>query len=393
MTFQISTSSFQQPVDHNDPTGEVFLQEYHILKPDRAGVGVPVFFVLGNEADATKDLLERIYNAYGKPDNIIFILVEHRGYGQSVTVNPDQSHPSYLTINQSLADYHRFVTHFKKQYTGSWMACGYSYGGALTINFAYRYPEDVAVILASSAVVDWPVFFPEYERQIRINLGEGFYHRLANHTNSFQPKGLSDSSWIEREFLINIIIGISQMQDYRFLKPIFRWLSFLSTKKFVGILRILDNIATKGKGWKSASSFGKTHLSRDEAITGNHNWYTWKYQQSRQTGTFFSTETPGGVLAKSETDIKNECKEMFGEDPPVLTESRWDPRTMLRELKIPAILTIGGRDPWTAICHEKTEWIKDDDFFYDKEGNHCPDRHNAELGKRVLARMVSYLND
>lgn len=53
--------------------------------------------------------------------------------------------------------------------------------------------------------------------------------------------------------------------------------------------------------------------------------------------------------------ILQECRKMFGCDPPVLKAIRWDTRTMLRELKVPVILIIDGKDPWTPTCHEKSD--------------------------------------
>lgn len=69
---------------------------------------------------------------------------------------------------------------------------------------------------------------------------------------------------------------------------------------------------------------------------------------------------------------------MFGCDPPVLKAIRWDTRTMLRELKVPVILIIDGKDPWTPTCHEKSDWIKDEDYFFVKNGFHCPDQDNPK---------------
>jgi len=158
--YELTSQTFVQPIDHNNPDGETFEQEILILKPEEAALDSPVFFILGNESDATLEELSKLYRAYGSPKNIVFIQAEHRGYGQSITSDDDQSLPHYIQIDQALADYHQVVTAFKTEYTGSWMAAGYSYGGGLVINFAYQYPDDVKVILASSAVIDWPFYMP-----------------------------------------------------------------------------------------------------------------------------------------------------------------------------------------------------------------------------------------
>ncbi len=83
---------------------------------------------------------------------------------------------------------------------------------------------------------------------------------------------------------------------------------------------------------------------------------------------------------------------MFGEDPPAAANPSWSPRAMLKNMAVPQVYVIGGKDPWTALCQEKTEWIADEDYFYSSEGFHCPDRSDLELGKKVLARMLTYVD-
>jgi len=390
--FQITSQVFNQPVHHDQPDGPTFEQEVLILRPDGVGLNSPVFFILGMEGDATKKQLINRYKTYGAPKNVIFIKAEHRGYGQSVTREPDQSIPEYVTIDQALADYHRFVTTYKSTYTGPWMAAGYSYGGGLVVNYAHQYPEDVSVILASSAVIDWRFYMPEYNRQVRKNMGDSLYKRMAAHVHNLKPEKPFDQTWLEREFLTNMSMGISQYRQYQFLVPMFKVLSYLPTSSFISVLRWADEKVSKKAGWTAATAFGKASLSREEAMTGKYNWYTWKFQQCRKTGTFWISDDPGGLFPKSKEDIINECNIMFGEIPLATVNPRWNPRTMLKELSVPVVFTIGGKDPWTALCQEKTDWISNEDYFYTEEGFHCPDRDDPELGKQVLARMLSYLN-
>jgi len=390
--YELTFQTFVQPIDHSKPEGKTFEQEILILKPNSASLDSPVFFILGNEGDKTPKGLSSLYKAYGAPENIIFIVAEHRGYGQSVTADADQSIPDYISIDQALADYHRFIETFKATYTGPWMAAGYSYGGGLVVSFAYQYPGDIKVILASSAVIDWPFYMDEYDRQVKINLGDGLYKRMTEHIQSLQPKELFNQTWLEREFLTNMIIGISQKGQFQSLLPVFRVLSYLPTRTFLGILRWLDIKVSKEAGWTAARAFGKKSLSRTEAVTGKYNWYTWKYQQCRRTGTMWISEDPVGLFPKSRDDNFKECKAMFGEDPPAATNPPWNPRAMLENLSVPQVFVIGGKDPWTSLCQEKADWIADEDYFYSNDGFHCPDRSDVELGKKVLARMLAYVH-
>lgn len=391
--YQLISQFLVQPLDHDNPSGDTFEQEILIIKSDSAGLDAPVFFILGNESDATPERLITIYQAYGAPENVIFITAEHRGYGQSISKDADQSAPSYVTIEQALDDYHRVVTELKKEYTGPWMAAGYSYGGGLVIHYAHRFPEDVQVILASSAVVDWPFYMAEYDRQVKINLGDELYNRLAGHIRNLTPDSPFDETWYEREFLTTGVIGLSQYQSYQSLVPLFNVLSRLPTKTFVTLFRLADTLFAKGYGWKTAQSFGKQGLSREEALTGEYNWYTWKYQQCFETGTFWVSEEAGGLFPKSEVDILEECRFMFGVEAPASTNSQWNPRAMIAELTVPQVYVVGGRDPWKWLGILQQDYQGQlDDFFFVPDGYHCPDKDDLELGKRVLSRMLYHVN-
>lgn len=387
---KLLTRTLTQPVEHDRPGGKTFDQEIMILVPEGAGNDAPVFFILGNESDHTGDKLKKIYRAYGAPGNVIFIQAEHRGYGQSITADADQSLPRYIRIDQVLADYHEVVAALKKTYTGPWMAAGYSYGGGLVIHFAARYPEDVRVILASSAVVDWPFFMDEYDLQVRINLGDGLYKRLAGHTRKLIPESLFDTTWLEREFLTNMAIGMSQYKEYKSLVTVFSLLSYLPTRTFVDVIRWLDVRIAKEAGWRAAQSFGKKGLTRAEAESGTFNWYTWKYQQCTETGTFWVSQNPGGLFPKSKTDILDECRAMFGEEPPAAARPPWSPRAMLEGLSVPQIYVAGGLDPWKRLGLQDEHSGPDENYFFIPDGYHCPDRDDVALGKSVLARMLTY---
>lgn len=186
-SFELTRMTISQPLDHADPGGPHFDQEIYILVPHKAPNSSPVFFVLGNEHDLTPQELTKTWNAYGAPSDVIFIQAEHRGYGQSVSSDQDQTVPAYVTVDQALADYHQVVAELKKIYTGPWMSAGYSYGGGLSVNFAAKYPDDVKVTLSSSGVIDWPFTMDAYDRQVRVTMGPETYARLVQHIKNLQP--------------------------------------------------------------------------------------------------------------------------------------------------------------------------------------------------------------
>ena len=102
--YELTRLTISQPLDHDDPGGAYFDQELFILVPHNAPNSSPVFFILGNEHDLTNQELVKTWNAYGAPSDVIFIQAEHRGYGQSVSADDNQTVPLYVTVDQALAD-------------------------------------------------------------------------------------------------------------------------------------------------------------------------------------------------------------------------------------------------------------------------------------------------
>ena len=70
--------------------------------------------------------------------NIIF--VEYRYFLEST---PEPCNWDYLTIANSMEDYHRIITAFRPYYTGKWASTGISKGGSTSIFLRAYYPEDL----------------------------------------------------------------------------------------------------------------------------------------------------------------------------------------------------------------------------------------------------------
>lgn len=388
--YKLIHTSIRQPVDHSKPDGASFDEEINILIPHNAAANAPVFFLLGNEHDILTTELPIFYKQYGSPANVIFIQAEHRGYGQSITSDPDQSVPYYVRIDQALADYHAVYEKYKATYNGPWMAAGHSYGGGLTIHYASSYPDDVKVVLSSSGVIDWPFTMDAYDRQVRITMGDETYQRLVYHINQLKPSELFDSNWMEREFLIAFIHGATQYGKFKFLQPAFKAFANLETPAFLGILHAIDDgVAQKG-AWKYAASNAKKGLTHEEAMTGDYGWRVWRYQQCVETGVFEVSADKNGVFNRSEADFIAESKALFNTPPPALENKAWSPRSMLPTLKASLIYVCGGMDPWQGLGLEKDYKISNGKYFYIADGQHCPDRDDVKLGKLVLDEMVKF---
>jgi len=380
-----------QPVDHSDPEGMSFKQHIDIIIPEGCSSSAPVFFHLGEEHELEEETLLMFYDAYGKRDDIIYIQAEHRGYGKSITSDKDQSVPSYVRIDQALADYHNVIQTLQEEFNGAWMGAGYSYGGGLVINFAAKYPKDVNVILSSSGVIDWPFVMDTYDHQMRINFGEKLYQGFITHIKNLEPKKLFDEIWLEREFLIGGFHGLAQREELKRVQKSFENLiTILSTEELLERIHKIDNELANGEGWQYATSNGKLTLTREEALTAKYTWRVWRYQQCMETGVFEVSEKPNGVFSRSYKDFIEEGIALFGEEPTSAKNPEWSPRAMLKDLKVPLVYVCGGMDPWKGLCLESDYNIKNGKYFYYPEGRHCPEKDKLRRGREVIECLVNF---
>jgi pimeloyl-ACP methyl ester carboxylesterase len=383
--YLLSEVWLDQPVDHNQPEGEKFEQQVFLLEPEGVGPGARVFFALGGEGDATREALLGLYEDYGNPENMVFILAEHRGYGQSIS-RDDQTKPEYVTVDQALRDYHRVVEHFKGKFGGQWIAAGYSYSAALVINFAHDFPEDTDVILASSAPIRWPFLIPGYGQQVQDNLGSGLSKRLASHIKNLKPEHPYDKTWKKRERLTAFVVGLSQYEATRGLLPYVNALSYLPTGLFTSALEFLDRQGASD-GWVDGRVPGV--MSYDKAYTGLWNWHTWKYQQCTEVGTFFF----GAPFDYMEEEIVADCKRSFDESPKFFENDGWNVSRMIDQVSVPQVFVVGGMDPWAHLGVRPDHQHTDIDYIYDPDGFHCPDREDKELAARVMSALLARLTE
>lgn len=380
--YSVTIETITQPLDHGDPSAGSFQQQVIILRPDGATTDAPVLFMLGNETDSTPARLEAQYRNYGSPKDVVFITADHRGYGQSIP-EQDQSRPTYVTIRQALADYGRLVRHYKARFGGEWIGCGCSYGGGLVINFAHDYPDAVAGIIASSAVTRFEFLMPEYADQARINLGPVLADRMRFHMEALKPAQLYDANWVNRERLLALISGLSQIEEFQPLKPLIADLAMLPTPEFMARMQrdLPPEVMRRIDEW-AVLRVPSGRLAPDEARKGRHNWYTWKYQQCTQVGTFFT----GGLFPHERADHIADCRATLGEEPPYADAGTWPVSARVGDLKVPAMIVAGGRDPWFHVGVRPGHSYTNIDYVYFAEALHCPDIYNADAGRAVFEK-------
>ena len=132
-----------QPSFRDRESSSVVTQQVHVAIPDDVELDAPVLFRFGHEtAIEGEDLPE--YLAYGDGRAIV-VQAEHRGYGNSLSDDADQSVPTYVSRREALNDAHGVLTELQEMYTGPWFIYGLSYGGGAVVEYAARFPEDIAV--------------------------------------------------------------------------------------------------------------------------------------------------------------------------------------------------------------------------------------------------------
>lgn len=385
--FEVEETWYTQPVDHDKPDGETLEEQVLYLYPeglDRKSIKY-ILFGLGNEIDSDRHRIEWIWKSYGSPQDMLVILAEHRGYGQSQTKG-DQSIPTYVTVKQTLKDYDRFIQDKKKEYPNAkWVGAGYSYGASLTLQFVHDYPQDLDIAIASSPPVYYPFYFTEYNQMIYKNLGKEFTDKMSQHMVNLKPIKVHDENWVNRELLGATLALMTQTTSFRKIEPEISKFIDLPTDEFMTRLKpMLPEAMTQ-----MIDARKKESLTYEEAQTGKYNWYTWKWQQCYETGTQ-NFEAP---FPHTKEEVIADYQASYGMTPPAKEKPIWDLRPLISEIKIPLIVTNGGADPWITIGIKPDHEYTNIDYIYNETAEHVPDLWYEETGLEVARIMRKHLEE
>ncbi|MEN8120206.1 MAG: S28 family serine protease [Bacteroidota bacterium] len=205
----------EQPLDHNNPNGEKFMQKVYI-----------------SHLDLTKPVVFAI-DGYGANSNRIFelskfvdanqVYVEHRFFGESKPENYDWN---CLNIEQAAADHHRIIELLKKIYKGKWLSTGISKGGQTTIFHRYFYPNDVDISVPYVA----PLNFSAQEPRVFDFLKKVGTKECRSKIIKFQTLLLESKDKLMSEFktnaekkgyTFNLLGGIEKAYEYAVLEYTF----------------------------------------------------------------------------------------------------------------------------------------------------------------------------
>jgi pimeloyl-ACP methyl ester carboxylesterase len=387
----------KQPAFRDRASDDYVEQRVYVGIPDGVETDAPVIFILGQEASIDENLVANATGFVGMP--VIAVHAEHRGYGQSLSNAEDQTIPSYVSEREAVEDFHEVASALQEIYTGPWVADGVSYVGGVVLQYAAKYPDDVAAVHSLSGVVDQPVANTAYEPFTRELLGADPYAAGVNHMKNLEPVELFDSNWIDREFLEGIVAGITQYDTYQSLVPSIRsMMTTLTTEELITDLRELDEIASGGEGAAYAAHRALTSLSREEALQVQPNWRTYFWQQCTDIGAFFASDGDG-IYQRDEEDWDAECEALFGVDLVREHAGHRQDVIAMENAGVPLVFASGGKDPWSPLglevppesdlIDQQERWSEYEAsygrHFHVPEGFHCPPCSDLELSLATWA--------
>lgn len=381
--FEVKEGWFTQAITANEPEKGTFNQQYFILTPTRLAENnqANIHFVLGNENDATAQRLIDIYKAYGSPQDTIFAIAEHRGYGQSVTADTQQK-PSYVSLDAAVHDNARLIKYLRQQYQGKWIVNGCSYGGTLAIRYAELYPDTFDVAISSSAVIEYPALLTQYADMVNKELDTDLVKRLAKHIETLYQQKDDPEKVRQMELVHMLITGLAQVGTMQGLVPIAQQLSELPTPEFIAQLDKM--LPQAGHNWANGmSSFTVP------ADSTKRNWYTWKYQMCYELGTFW-TSYP---YAMTKQDYVERCRNTFGENPPYLNAEPKSFKASLKNVSKPIIVVSGGKDPWINVGVKPDHDYTNIEYVYGENWHHCPDKDTADATAQVKLKLQQLLQE
>ncbi|MGZ3721954.1 MAG: alpha/beta fold hydrolase [Bdellovibrionales bacterium] len=377
-----------QPVDHEKKNGPSFQQHVQILTPPGVKKTAPVVFMLGGEFGNSTEGLKALAAAYGAENDLNFIQADHRGYG-SYSKDTDQSVPRYVTVKQAVADFHTAIQALRKEFTGPWIVLGYSYAGAVAVELASDFPDDVDVLITSSAPLDWPFYYTGQDQRLRHALGPKLYANLAARIQSLQPATVGDANWLERGFLQLFGVGVAQYQKAQPGIQLLQKTADISTPDLLAMLHKIDHENVGDMKVNFAHAEGARQVSLDDAKTGKFHGHFYIYQRCMEIGTFFGASATPSVFTQSEEEFRRTCQELFGAQAG--QQKTWSVRAAMENLKVPLISVVGEQDPWAAVGRKVGEPAPRGELIVVPGGLHCPDRDDPAYAAKVIAAAIKHL--
>ncbi len=401
--------AFRHPKFHGVGTRRAVSQRVEVLIPAQVRGRhdqVPVVLLLGGHGPtSTQELLKatelpRFFRA-----EAVYVSVEHRGYGLSLSDDADQSVPDYVSYEQAVEDAHAVIEDLRVEFQGPWMVVGHGYAGSLAVELGALHPHDAVAFGASSAPLLWEGLLESEDAYARAALGADAFDQASVFMTNLKPRETFDRNWRTRETFEALIAWMAESPEAANFKaellPLFREEPETALAK----LRALSEDLPGGASiLAQGEDRAVKRVLRSEAISRDLSARTWRYQQCAELGAFRSSPTGDGVFVRTAEQHSEECASTFGAENVMRLgrgQRTWSLEENLarfgeaagRGAESPTlVLVAGGEDPWSELGARVPNWTPrvetDHAAIYDTHygafidapaGKHTPDMTDANV--------------
>ncbi|KAM9970618.1 hypothetical protein ACTFIR_002480 [Dictyostelium discoideum] len=327
---------FEQKVDHYDYfNNNTFKQRYIVVDDYFTGDG-PIFFYLAGEAPMGFFGFQEVQVVNWAQDfGALFIVLEHRYYGESYPVDDLSTHNlKYLTSQQALSDAANFLSTYKQDNNlidNQVVVFGCSYSGALSAWFRLKYPNLVVASVAPSGPVLAQLNYTGYYAQFSNSAQADCVAATQQATNEIMKLIANESGRKQLEKTFNSCHSLDDPRDqYYFLYSITdalggsdqmnnppTWILNSTCQMLLQNTNYVNN-------WAQIVNVGQTQCNdfrlksfieqlRDISINDNSDNRMWTYQTCVEFG-YFSTAYPGTSVFPPVLNVEEQtkwCEEIY----------------------------------------------------------------------------------
>ncbi len=327
---------FEQPVNHNLPANETFLQRVVV---GHAGFDRPT--VLVTEGYGAQYALSSGYiDELAKLFNTNLVVVEHRYFLESA---PTQKAWEHLTVEQAVNDLHAIVNRLKSIYPGKWISTGISKGGQTAIYHKAWFPYDTDIAVPYVAPIC---------KAVEDGRHEPFLRKVGTRKERVRIETVQKEILRRKSQLLPLFTEYCKQRKYNFRVPL----------QEVYDLSVLEYSFSTWQWGSPISQIPPTTASDQELfdhwmkISDPDYFKAGDYfdpffvQAAREIGYYgYSTKSFRKYLTRS--NIENYLPRVF------LNEDQWFPfekeaynrvKKYLRKEDPKMIFVYGENDPWTA---------------------------------------------
>ncbi|KAI0133968.1 serine carboxypeptidase S28 [Xylariales sp. AK1849] len=296
--------TFEQPIDHNNPSLGTFSQSYWYNATSWKGPGSPIILMTpGEEAAAayTAYLTDRaITGMYAEAVGGAVILIEHRYWGNSTPYeNQTTENLQYLTLDQAVADFVNFAQNVEIPFTNEtikspdvpWVWVGGSYSGALGAWIEKLAPGAFWAYHVTSAPVEAIYDFSQYFYPIQqASLASSTDHRsgmpqncsrdysaIIDHVdNTFLNGSQEDKDSLKEMFAVQDLDHDDDAAS-AIASPIFYWQSITFTSNYSQFYEMCDAIEGVLPNATKPGGYSDQGVGVDLALPNFASWFKAKY--------------------------------------------------------------------------------------------------------------------